>query len=47
MNDVTCDTNDVIQLGETKTMTDDSLSSDEKESLINSFEDDIFNQLQH
>ena len=37
MNDVTCDTDDLVQLGETKTMIDDSLSSDEKESLINSF----------
>ena len=33
MNDVTCDTGDLVQLGEIKTMTNDSLSSDEKESL--------------
>ena len=45
MNEVACDTDDLVQLGETKTMTSDSLSSDEKESLINNFEDDVFNQL--
>ena len=44
MNYATCD---LVQLGETNTMTDDYLSSDEKESLINSFENDVFNQLQH
>ena len=47
MNDTTCDTDNLIQVCETKTVTDDSLSSDEKESLINSFEDDVFNHLQH
>ena len=44
MNDVTYD---LVQLGQKKTMTEDSLSSDEKEFLMNSFEDDDFNQLQH
>ena len=47
MNDATCDTNNLIQVCETKTVTDDYLSTDEKESLINNFEDDDFNQLQH
>ena len=47
MNDATCDTNNLIQVCETKTTTNDSLSSDEKESLINNFKVDDFNLLQH
>ena len=45
MNDLTCDTYNLIQVCETKTLTNDSLSSDEKESLINNFEDNDFNLL--
>ena len=37
MKDVTCDTDDLVKLGETNTMTHDSLYSDEKESLIKKF----------
>ena len=47
MNDTTCDTDNLIQVYETKTVADHSLSSDEKESLINNFEDDDFNLLEH
>ena len=47
MHDDTCDTDDLVQVCEGETVTDDSLSSDEKESLINSFEYDVFNQIQH
>ena len=47
MNEATCDIDNLIQVCKTETVTDDSLSSDEKESLINNFEDGDFNQLQH
>ena len=47
MNVVTCDTNELVQVCEIETVTNDSLFSDEKKSLINSFEYDVFNKLQH
>ena len=47
MNDATCDRYNLIQVCERETVTDDCLSSDEKEFLINFFEDDDLNLLQH
>ena len=41
----TCDTNDLVQPGHTNHVIDNSLFTNEKESLINSFEDGVFNQL--